>query len=154
MTTDESKGDAEERPYGENSAAVQAHVNLMQSVIQRMAANSNSCKAFCVTLVSAVLVVVADKGKPNLAFLALLPVVLFFGLDTYYLDLEQRFRGAYNAFIDKMHDQTLLAADLYSVHPKGDAIKNLANAMRSFSILPFYLTLLLLIALTWLLVLK
>ena len=141
------------RKYGEESAAVQAHVNLLQTVIQRMAANSNSCKAFCVTLVSAVLVVVADKGKPSLAALALLPALLFLVLDTYYLALERRFREAYNAFIKKMHEGSLAADDLFSVHPTGRAAATFFAAMGSLSVWLFYAVHVVLIGLAWLLVL-
>ena len=89
--------------YGENSQAVQAHLSITQSVIQRMASNSTSCKTWCITLVSAILVVVADKGKPRYALIAVIPTVLFLVLDCYYLALERMFRRSYNSFIDKLH---------------------------------------------------
>lgn len=82
--------------FREDSQAVQAHLGIMQDVIQRMASNSASCKTWCITLVSAILVVVADKGKPEYAWLALIPTVLFFALDAYYLALEKMFRLSYN----------------------------------------------------------
>ena len=66
------------------SPAVKAHLDIMQGVIQRMAANSASCKTWCISLVSAILVVAADKAKPQLVWIALLPTVMFFFLDTYY----------------------------------------------------------------------
>jgi len=43
--------------------------------------------------VSAVLVIVADKGKPDFAWIALLPFILFLSLDVYYLTLEIAFRA-------------------------------------------------------------
>ena len=54
-----------------------------------MAENSRSCKVWCVTLVSAVLVLVARTEKPEYALIALIPAVLFLILDTYYLALER-----------------------------------------------------------------
>jgi hypothetical protein len=54
----------------ENSGAVRAHLEISQDVIQRMAANSSACKAWCVTLVSAILVLVANQGKPKFALMA------------------------------------------------------------------------------------
>ena len=47
----------------EESPAVQTHLTIMQGVIQRMAENSRSCKVWCVTLVAAVLVLVARTGS-------------------------------------------------------------------------------------------
>ena len=77
------------------SSAVQKHLEIMQGVIQRMAENSRSCKVWCVTLVSAILVLVARTGKADHALIALAPTVLFYVLDAYYLGLERRFRNSY-----------------------------------------------------------
>jgi hypothetical protein len=133
--------------FKENSQAVQAHLNITQSVIQRMAANSASCKAWCITLVSAILVMVADKGKPQYALIALIPNALFLVLDTYYLALERMFRQSYNSFIEKLHSGKVQAADLYAVAPSGNLFCTFFVSLRSFSIWPFYLTL---FAMIWL----
>jgi hypothetical protein len=133
---------AEENEYRENSQAVQAHLNVTQSVIQRMASNCASCKAWCITLVSAILVIVADKGKPQYALIAIIPTVLFLILDAYYLALERMFRQAYNSFIDKLHKGKVVASDLYAVTPAGNLFKTFFSSLLSFSIWPFYATLL------------
>ncbi len=134
--------------YGEDSAAVQAHLGIIQSVIQRMASNSSSCKAWCITLVSAILVIVADKGEPNFALIAVIPTTLFLILDTYYLALERCFRQSYNSFIKKLHDGNIISADLYAVTPEGSVIKTFFVSLLSFSIWPFYITLVGMILLT------
>lgn len=131
----------EDRSYGEESAAVQAHLGIAQSVIQRMASNSASCKAWCITLVSAILVIVADKGKPHYALIALVPTLLFLVLDTYYLALERCFRQSYNNFIEKLHAGRVVAADLYAVTPAGSVGRTFFKSLGSFSIWPFYTTL-------------
>jgi len=127
--------------YKENSQAVQAHLGIMQSVIQRMASNSSSCKAWSITVVSAILVIVADKGKPQYALLAAVPTLLFGMLDVYYLALEKMFRQSYNSFIDKLHDRKIVASDLYVVSPEGSMLKACGKAVLSFSIWPFYIAL-------------
>ncbi len=128
--------------FKENSQAVQAHLGITQSVIQRMAANSASCKAWCITLVSAVLVIVADKGKPQYALIAIIPNILFLVLDTYYLTLERMFQQSYNDFIEKLHSGKVVASNLYAVSPRGSLFKTFFASLLSFSIWPFYLTLL------------
>lgn len=110
----------------------------MQSVIQRMAANSTSAKTWCITLVSAILVIVADKQKPQYIWLSLVPAILFFGLDAYYLALERGFRCSYNAFIQKLHSSSLDVDDLFVVEPKGSLSTHFKIALRSLSIWPFY----------------
>lgn len=133
--------------FKENSPSVQAHLSITQAVINRMATNSTSCKAWCITLVSAILVIVADKGKPQFALIAVIPTILFCALDAYYLSLEKRFRESYNLFIEKLHGGKVVAADLYCVMPSGDKTKTFYAALRSFAIWPFYLTLLMMILL-------
>jgi hypothetical protein len=136
-----------QRPLSEESAAVQAHLQILQGVIQRMASNSTSCKAWCITIVSAILVLIADKGKPELAWLALLPTFLFLALDAYYLALERAFRASYNAFVTKLHNGHIQVEDVYSVIPKGGMSKHQLHALSSFSVWGFYLTLFLLVLL-------
>jgi hypothetical protein len=126
---------------GGESPAVQTHLSIMQAVIQRMAANSASCKAWCITLVSAILVIVADKGKPDYALLALIPTFLFLALDAYYLALERGFRESYNSFIQKLHGGQMEATDVFYITPKGPLIRKMGGALLSFSIWPFYTTL-------------
>ncbi len=134
-----------EQEFKENSQAVQSHLSIMQSVIQRMASNSASCKAWCITLVSAILVIVADKGKPDYAYIAVIPTILFLILDAYYLALEKAFRKSYNGFIEKLHNSSLASSDFYVVSPEGSLLKTFFVSLTSFSIYPFYMTLLVMI---------
>jgi len=123
----------------EESPSVQTHLALIQGVIQRMSINSVQCKTWCITLVSAILVIVADKGKPDFVLIALLPTILFFALDAYYLSLEKGFRHSYNIFVKKLHEKKLLPEDLYSVVTSGGNFKNEIEAIKSFSVWGFYL---------------
>jgi hypothetical protein len=123
-----------------DSESIQVHLTIMQGVIQRMAANSSSVKTWCVTLVSAVLVIVADKGKPQYAWIAMLPTIIFAALDIYYLALEKGFRKSYNSFIDKLHANSLEASDLYAVELSGGFVRLLFEASKSFSIWGFYVS--------------
>lgn len=133
------------RDLNEASPSVQAHLGILQNVIERMSSNSTSCKAWCIALVSAVLVIIADKEKPDLAFLALIPTVLFLALDAYYLALEKGFRNAYMSFVTKVHSGKLRVDDLYSVSPEGKSFTLHIAALKSFSVWGFYGSLVVLI---------
>ena len=113
-----------------------------------MANNSTQCKAWCIALVSAVLVVVADNEKPDFAFIAVFPAILFFALDTYYLSLENGFKQAYKEFVAKVHNSSLSASDLFTVEPMGNPCAHRRRALGSFSVWGFYLGLLFLILVT------
>ena len=140
---------AQEPALNHNSPAIQKHLEFVQNVITRMAENSRACKLWCVTLVSAVLVLVARTEKPDYALIALIPAVLFLILDTYYLALERAFRESYDAFVRKMHEGVLTPADPYRVAPSGSIMGHFMASLKSFSIWPFYPTLVLMIVLGW-----
>ncbi len=129
-----------ERPnLNEDSPSVRTHLEMMQGVINRMAANSRSCKFWCVTLVAATLVLVARTGEPMHALIALVPTGLLYALDAYYLSLERRFRNSFNAFVCKLHDGRLDTTDLFRVKPSDSEVGTLLWAMfKSFSVCPFY----------------
>jgi len=131
-----------------DAASIQTHLGIIQNVIQRMASNSSASKAWCVTLVSAVLVIVADKGKSEYAYIAFLPTLVFAALDAYYLALEKAFRNAYNEFISKLHSKSLTESDLYAVAPKGNMSALQWQAFKSFSVWGFYTSLAVLIFIT------
>ncbi len=138
---------AEHQPLNIESPAVQAHLTILQGIIQRMADNSRACKTWCITLVSAVLVLVARQGAPDLLLLAGVPLLLFLLLDTCYLALERRFRRSSEAFVAKLHAGTVGIGDLYAVRPSGSLVGEWANCLLSFAIWPFYVLLIVLILL-------
>lgn len=132
----------------EMSPSIQTHLGILQGIILRMATNSASCKTWCISVVSAILVIVADKGKPDLAWIALFPTILFAALDAYYLALEKGFRNSYDKFIRKLHTGQLTTEDLYSVEPVGRSVDLQISALKSFSIWGFYIPLIALVAIT------
>ncbi len=138
----------------ESSPSVQTHLGILQGVIQRMAGNSSQCKAWCITIVSAILVIVADKSKPDYAWIALLPTILFLSLDAYYLSLEKGFRQSYNDFVLKIHQNELKPEDLYSVAPTGEMLQHRIDSLKSFSVWGFYLGLVILLVLARFVVLR
>ena len=129
----------EQSPLNHESSAVQKHLEIMQGVITRMAENSRSCKVWCVTLISAILVLVARTGEADHALIALAPTALFYFLDAYYLSLERGFRCSYRSFVRKIHDGQASLSDLYTVVPASSITQGTLWAMcRSFSVPPFY----------------
>ncbi|MDW3190947.1 MAG: hypothetical protein R8G66_01195 [Cytophagales bacterium] len=138
----------------DSSPSVQTHLQILQGVIQRMANNSSQCKAWCITLVSAILIIIADKGKPDLAWVTMIPSILFFALDSYYLALEKGFREAYSEFIKKLHDDSLNVKDMFEVKPRGKTSSHFFEAMKSFSVWGVYSGLVILIAVTRIIILS
>jgi len=124
-----------------DSPSVQTYLTLLQSVINRMAANSSNCKTWCITLVSAIAVLAFEKTKPNYVWISLIPTILFLFLDSYYLFLEKQFRARYNSFVDKLHAETATIQDLFIIAPGNKVPANISDVIEvfgSFSIWPFY----------------
>lgn len=138
------------------SPSVQSYLTILQSVISRMATNSSSCKTWCITLVSAIIVIIADKGKPNYVWISVVPIGLFFLLDAYYLSIERQFRSLYNDFIRKLHFGTATVDDVFYLAPRTGVPHTswaIVQASGSIAVWPFYLllALMLLVVRVWVL---
>jgi hypothetical protein len=74
------------------------HLELVQAVITRLGQNSFAVRGWSVTLVSVLFALIASKdAPPPAALIALVPTVVFWGLDAYYLRQERLFRKLYGA---------------------------------------------------------
>lgn len=72
------------------------HLEMVQGIINRMANNSFMLKGWAVTLVAGIFAL-ASKDTDKLYFLiAYIPIVVFGGLDSYYLLQERLYRALYN----------------------------------------------------------
>jgi len=72
------------------------HLEFIQNVITRMNTNSFQIKGMAVTIVSALMAIYATTTNVAFVFLGIVPTLLFWFLDTYYLQQERKFRGVYN----------------------------------------------------------
>ena len=70
------------------------HLEFIQGVITRMNSNSFSMKGWMITIVSALLTVFAASQEMNELFLfvAIIPTLLFWIMDSYYLKTEKQYR--------------------------------------------------------------
>ncbi len=128
-----------------DAQAIQAHLGILSGVIARMAANSGAAKTWCITLVSAILVVLVDNEKTGVVWLVAVPSFLFLILDAYYLGLERGFRARYADFVKKLHNGFVADDDLYTIAPLGSLPRHVLSTLLSFSIWPFYVGLLLIV---------
>ena len=72
------------------------HLELIQGVINRLAADSFRMKGWAVILVSALLVLLAREGRFEFTWIGFVPVLVFWGLDGYFLRQERLFRDLYD----------------------------------------------------------
>ncbi len=118
------------------SNAIHVYLGLIQNVINRMAANSSSCKLWAVTLMSAIIIVSNEK------IYAILPVIFLCIFDAYYLNFERLYRKLYNEFLEKIKTGDYLK-EIFSMQTEKSSLKRIKGtfcALVSFSVLPFYLS--------------
>ena len=73
----------------------QKHLELIQGVVNRLATASFQIKGWGVVLSSALFVLMKEQ-LGGIAFVALVPVLIFWGLDGYFLRQERLFRALYD----------------------------------------------------------
>lgn len=78
------------------------HLEFIQGVINRLADNSFRIKRWAVILVAALLFLLAREGRVEFAWIGLAPVLVFWGLDGYFLQKEQQYRDLY-AHVRTLH---------------------------------------------------
>ena len=71
------------------------HLEFIQGVVNRLASDSFRIKGWTVVLVAALFVVLARDGRIESASIGLVPVLIFWGLDGYFLWQERLFRALY-----------------------------------------------------------
>jgi hypothetical protein len=72
------------------------HLEFIQNVITRMNTNSFQIKGMAITIVSALIAIYASTTNIMFVFLGIAPTILFWVLDSYYLQQERKFIGIYN----------------------------------------------------------
>ena len=82
------------------------HLEFIQGVVNRLASDSFRLKGWTVVLVAALFVVLARGGRIESASIGLVPVLIFWGLDGYFLWQERLFRALYD------HVRNLKEADI------------------------------------------
>lgn len=73
-----------------------AHLEMIQSVVDRHAHNSFLIKGWSIVLVSALFALAARDAHLGFAYLAYFPAAMFWVLDGYYLRQERLFRCLYD----------------------------------------------------------
>ncbi|WP_418328806.1 hypothetical protein [Ruminococcus sp.] len=71
------------------------HLEMIQAVINRMASNSFMLKGWAVTLVAGIMALSAKDTDKMYFLVAYIPIIIFWGLDSYYLLQERLYRSLY-----------------------------------------------------------
>lgn len=96
-------------------------VDLIQNIIKRMASNSFMIKGWTITLVVATLLLKDENIKVLIAYI---PLVVFWYLDSYFLQQERMYRKLYNWVIENRlkTDEYLLDMNAYRFSSEVDTV--------------------------------
>lgn len=130
-------------------AAVLKHMDMYQSIITRMASNSAACKKWAIPLITLVLGFVVKEGQGSLAWVTVIPIIIFYILDSYYLMLENQFRDGFNLSAEKIGAGKFKQSDLFKFVPEG---KHWRKSLKSKATWPVYAGLLFVVFLSAMLV--
>lgn len=123
------------------------HLEFLQNVVTRMNTNSFQIKGWTVTIVSALLALYAATDNTAFVPLGVLPVVIFWLLDAYYLNQERKFRGLYEDAAG-LHDNkvpvTLFSMNTAKYRKQTDKKYSYCSALWSQTIATMYVPLILL----------
>lgn len=121
------------------------YLELLQGIISRMAECSFKCKEFCILVVSALLAVFATNIYSNfyILFACLVPTIVFWSLDTYYLTQERSFRKLYRLKASLAENSSDF--EDFNFNKEKSYIKDYLKVFWSKTIWPLYLTLFLLL---------
>ena len=136
-------------------SAVQAHINMLQGIINRMTANSSNCKTWAIAVLTVLSALyVDDKICNSNLWICYIPIGLFFFLDCFYLGLERQFIKKQVKFVNLINEGKDFHKELFIIElnePKTilDKLKSVIkkffnqllqtiNGVFSFSTLPFY----------------
>ena len=109
--------------------ANEKYLEMIQSVISRMAQNSFSLKGWSVTLVSAVFSLGAKDTNVKIGLVAYIPAVVFWALDGYYLWQERRYRVLY----ERARLADAADASTFSMNPQ-PAVEHVQDPFRKFKL--------------------
>lgn len=115
------------------------HLEFIQNIITRMNSNSFMIKGWTITIVSALLALFASTKEQSYLVITLLPIIIFWWLDTRYLQMERKFRCLYKKTIA---DQSTVASydlNIDETSIKDDSKNKFWSSTTSEAILPFYL---------------
>lgn len=122
------------------------HMEMIQNVINRMASNSFALKGWAVTLVVGIFALASKDADKRFFLVAYVPILIFWGLDTYYLLQERRYRALYEKV--RCTEEDAIDFSMNAALPEFKSGKNnYMDCLISKTELLFYLPLVLLVGL-------
>jgi len=96
------------------------HLEMIEGVIERMGNNSFQLKGWAVTLVALVGALASQGSDKRFFLLAFIPLIAFWFLDAFYLQMERKYKILYKNVSEKSEDAIDFNMDTRSIECVGD----------------------------------
>ena len=115
------------------------HLLMIQSIIDRMGKNSFSLKEWSIGIMIAIFAF-AGKNTHRAVIITLIPLIVFWFLDTYYLMIERKFRALYDDVRVKNESNIDFNMNFNDINLNMKDIKKYSflSILLSKAIMPFY----------------
>jgi hypothetical protein len=111
------------------------HLEFIQNTITRMNHNSFLIKGWTVTIFSALLIFFIKCTEIKYLFVAFVPIIMFWWLDSYYLSQERKYRELYDEVRPRREEEIDFSMD---VSKFSECFYTIKCASRSLTIEIFY----------------
>ena len=117
------------------------HLEMIESVIERMGNNSFQLKGWAVTLVSLVGALAAQGSDKKFFLLAFIPLIAFWFLDAFYLQIERKYKILYKNVSGKIENEIDFNMDTRKIVCEGEDSNRICfwNCLFSTTEWAFYL---------------
>lgn len=109
------------------------HLEMIQAVVARLANEAALIRGWSLTVAAAFYAYSAEAGSWAVAIVGIVAVAVFWGLNTYYLHTERRFRCLFNRARDQGED-----VPLFTMNIQGEKPCSRSNTFFSPTLLLFY----------------
>lgn len=121
------------------------HLDYVENIIARMNQNSFKIKGWMITLVTALLALASKIDCKGYVFIAVIPVLLFWILDAYYLQQERKFKHLYNDIVVGKIPVYKMEIGSYK-----DEDSKFLSCLIAKSVWPLYMAMIILLEIIWL----
>ncbi|MBO6301465.1 MAG: hypothetical protein J6N15_03400 [Ruminiclostridium sp.] len=117
------------------------HLEMIEGVIERMGSNSFQLKGWAVTLVALIGGFAAQGSDKRFFLIAFIPLIAFWFLDAFFLQLERKYKILYKNVADLEENKIDFNMDTRKIVCAGKDAKRICYCKCLFSITewPFYL---------------
>ena len=116
------------------------HLEMIERIIERMAKNSFQIKGWTMTLVTIVGAFGTKEADKRFFLLAALPILGFWVLDAFYLQLERKYRALYRSVCETEPNKIDFHMNTKNIKYTNDEAKSICffNCLKSTSVSVFY----------------